>query len=106
MEECQIFQFSCGGIDCHICRNKLLYLGFVPINLAIVQIVVFPCKAEDVAVNIAMAVQSDDCLGDDAGAIFHFDDVVAISFVIAVEAFVEQAILEVLALIVVTDVFT
>ena len=106
MEEGKVFDFGAGGIDLLVSGNELLQFGLVPLDLACVEVVVFPLDAQDIPLDIAMRIQRDECGRDEARAVFDLDEVIAKAAILAVEAAIKQAIVVVLLLVEGADFLT
>lgn len=94
-----------------VCRFKFLDFFRIPIDLALVDIVVFPRRAEVVAVDVAVAVERYKRLIDAAVRVFDHEHIVAESHCVVADivlfvanARVEQAILEISFLIIIADI--
>ena len=94
-----------------VCFSQLRHFAGIPIDLALVDIVVFPRRAEVVAVDVAVAVERYERLIDAAVRIFDHEHIIAEAHCVVADivlfvanARVEQAILEISFLIIVADI--
>ena len=94
-----------------VCFSQLRHFAGIPIDLALVDIVVFPRRAEVVAVDVAVAVERYERLIDAAVRIFDHEHIIAEAHCVVANivlfvanARVEQAILEISFLIIVADI--
>ena len=94
-----------------VCFSQLRHFAGIPIDLALVDIVVFPRRSEVVAVDVAVAVERYERLIDAAVRIFDHEHIVAKSHCVVADivlfvanARVEQAVLKVSFLIIVADI--
>ena len=94
-----------------VCLSQLCHFAGIPIDLALVDIVVFPRRAEVVSVDVAVAVERYKRLIDAAVRVFDHEHIVAEAHCVVADivlfvanARVEQAVLKVPFLIIVADV--
>lgn len=84
-KRCGTLQEECGkhevvDFDAVVCGFELVHLGCVPVDLALMDVVVLPGNAEIVAVGVAVAVESHESLIDGVDGfsrILDHDNVVA-----------------------------
>ena len=109
MEERQVFDGFIFVAVIDVSLLQLLHFGGVPINLLLVDVVIFPRHSEVVALDIAVAVKGDNSLCNlalcdgililvfDIG-LFHLDNIVAVAVSLACDsAALEQTIFKVAA---------
>ena len=113
MEERHVLDRFIRSALCDVLCDEFVHLLRIPIHLRLMQVVVFPLNSEIVAVKIAVAVKHNECLRDDARAVFDLNDIVAAA--VLVKAFlvgvfviqgaaIEQAVFEVHAFIISDDI--